>query len=138
MSWNIESLEQKLSNVSNQLKETNETFKQTVKNISEKDESNESYEVLYELLSKEEREYHKANEAYKAFISQYSQSYAEMSDWYYGPELPYDVYCREFHKCKLNEGLTYLDSPEDIQELYQLFIFFMMYRYSIKNVHLIQ
>ena len=55
-----------------------------------------------------------------------------MSDFYYGPELPYNIYCKEFKKSK---G-TYLDSPEDIKELYSLFMFYGMlevYLGKIKN-----
>ena len=37
---------------------------------------------------------------YKKYISQYSKVYIEMSEWYYGPELPYDVYIKEFRKEK--------------------------------------
>ena len=43
-----------------------------------------------------------------------------MSEYYYGPDLPYDIYCREFKKG------TYLDSPEDIKELYALFMFYFL------------
>mgnify|MGYP001156849668 FL=1 len=129
MNYDFEKMEQKLSKVSEELKKSEKQFKETVQNISKKDETKQSYDILYEVLSQEEKEYHQANEAYKKYISQYSKEYIEMSEWYYGPELPYDIYLREFKKTKMiQEGDTYLDSPEDVKELYKLFIFFMMFQ----------
>ena len=99
-----------------------------IQNIADKDDTKQSYEYL----PQEEREYRIINDAYKKYISQYSQEYIEMSDFYYGPELPYNIYCKEFKKSK---G-TYLDSPEDIKELYSLFMFYGMlevYLGKIKN-----
>ena len=135
MQYDFEKIEQKLSKVSEELKKSETQFKETVQKISEKDETKESYDILYDVLSKEEKEYHQANEAYKRYISQYSKAYIEMSEWYYGPELPYEIYRREFKKSKIiQEGDTYLDSPEDVKELYKLFIFFMMFQsYFIEN-----
>ena len=50
-----------------------------------------------------------------------------MSDFYYGEELPYDIYCKEFKKKNLRlfdlKG-TYLDSKKDIIELYIMFAFY--------------
>ena len=67
------------------------------------------------------------NDKYKKWISQYSKEYIEMSEWYYGPELPYDIYCKEFKKKNLRlfdlKG-TYLESRKDIIELYKLFILY--------------
>ena len=67
------------------------------------------------------------NERYKNLISGYSLAYLEMSDFYYGEELPYDVYCKEFKKKNLRlfdlKG-TYLESKKDLIELYKLFIFY--------------
>ena len=90
--------------------------------VAEKDETNQSYDILYDTLSEDEKEYHRANEAYKRYISQYSKEYIELSEYYYGPELPYDVYCREFNvKLEVKDGDTYLDSPQDVKDLYSLF-----------------
>ena len=91
-------------------------------------------------LSKEEKEYYRVNKAYQKYISQYSQAYIEMSEHYYGPELPYDVYCREFtNKCnKCNNFTTkgtYLDSPQEIKELYALFMFFGIFEMYTKTGH---
>ena len=88
--------------------------------------------MLYDVLSKEEKEYHQANEAYKRYISQYSKAYIEMSEWYYGPELPYEIYCKEFKK--VNTRNNYLENPKEVLELYFLFIFFAMYQHTIEEM----
>ena len=64
MQYDFEKIEQKLSKVSEELKKSEKQFKETVQKISEKDETKESYDILYDVLSKEEKEYHQANEAY--------------------------------------------------------------------------
>ena len=46
----------------------------------------------------DELHYNMMNERYKNLISGYSFAYLEMSDFYYGEELPYDIYCKEFNK----------------------------------------
>ena len=84
-----------------------------IKNKSEKMDDDLHYDMM--------------NERYKNLISGYSLAYLEMSDFYYGEELPYDVYCKEFKKKNLRlfdlKG-TYLESKKDIIELYKLFIFY--------------
>ena len=55
-----------------------------------------------------------------------------MSDYYYGPTLPYEIYCKEFKKGYI-ENSTYLDNPNDVQELYKLFIFYMMVDFYTRN-----
>lgn len=118
------------------LNEMEKTINETIQDISEKDESQMSYDLFYSTLSKGQKEYHRANTAYKQYISQYSREYIEMSEWYYGPELPYEVYLKEFKKPRsIRMGDTYLDSPEDVKEMYKLFIFFMMYQYFITKPH---
>ena len=117
---NLDSLEKKLKGISKDLREEEISLKQLVQDIAKKDETKQSYDILYSILTEDEKEYHNANEAYKKYISQYSQEYIEMSEYYYGPDLPYDIYCREFKKG------TYLDSPEDIKELYALFMFYFL------------
>ena len=99
---------------------------------------NEMHEATYEgEVAGGERDHlgqempHGTGETFK-YISQYSQEYIEMSEYYYGRELPYDVYCREFKKG------TYLDSPQDIKELYSLFIFFMFFDMYTRTVHLLE
>ena len=87
-----------------------------IKNKSEKMDDDLHYDMM--------------NERYKNLISGYSLAYLEMSDFYYGEELPYDVYCKEFKKKNLRlfdlKG-TYLESKKDIIELYKLFIFYGLF-----------
>lgn len=133
----LDALERRLNGVSNELKNEEKSLKELVIRVAEKDETKQSYEVLYDTLSEDEKGYHKANEAYKRYISQYSKEYIELSEYYYGPELPYDVYCREFNVKKIvKEGDTYLDTPQDMKDLYSLFIFFMFFDMYTRNVHL--
>lgn len=128
----LDSLEKKLKGISDDLEKEEVLLKDLVKDLSSKDETQLSYDILFSMLTEEEKEYHRANEAYKKYISQYSQEYIEMSEYYYGPDLPYDVYCREFKKG------TYLDTPQDIKELYSLFIFFMFFDMYTRSGHLSQ
>ena len=141
MKWDFDKLEKSLNHSSDELKKEEQSFKELVIEIAEKDESEETCDILFEVLSKEEKEYYRVNKAYQKYISQYSQAYIEMSEHYYGPELPYDVYCREFTNNKCNKGNnfntkgTYLDSPQEIKELYALFMFFGMFEIHTKNDH---
>ena len=126
----LDHLEKKLKGISEDLEKEEDLLNQLVKTVSKEDDTFSS--IFTENESENESEYHKVNEAYKKYISQYSQEYIEMSEYYYGPDLPYDVYCREFKK---EEG-TYLDSPQDIKELYSLFIFFMFFDMYTRTGHL--
>ena len=130
MKWDLKKMESKLFNLSNESKKQDKKMKETIKRIADKDDTKQSYD----FLSDEEREYRIMNDAYKKYISQYSQAYIEMSEYYYGPELPYDLYCKEFKKKKKKEEGTYLDSPEEIKELYALFMFYGMLEASIGKV----
>ena len=130
MKWDLKKMESKLFNLSNESKKQDKKMKETIKRIADKDDTKKSYD----FLSDEEREYRIMNDAYKKYISQYSQAYIEMSEYYYGPELPYDIYCKEFKKKKKKEEGTYLDSPEEIKELYALFMFYGMLEASIGKV----
>ena len=107
----LDELEKKLHRISDDLKKEDHRFNKLI----------------------EEKEYQLANQAYKSYLSQYSQEYIEMSEYYYGPELPYDVYIKEFKKEKVKEGDTYLDSGKDVKELYSLFIFFMFFDLFTRN-----
>ena len=131
----LDALERRLNGVSNELKNEEKSLKELVIRVAEKDETKQSYEVLYDTLSEDEKGYHKANEAYKRYISQYSKEYIEMSEYYYGPELPFDVYQKEKmgNKRSIKEGDTYLDTAQDVKELYALFIFFMFFDMYTKN-----
>ena len=70
--------------------------------------------MYYETYPKNEREYQILNDKYKKWISQYSKSYIEMSEYYVGDELP-----RYYES-------TYLDSEKDVKELYSLFTIYAM------------
>ena len=65
----------------------------------------------YNSLPQYEKDYQIINDKYKKLISQFSFEYLELSDFYFGPELP-----REH----------YLQSKKDIIELYKLFLFYGM------------
>lgn len=128
MKWDFDDLESKLNGASEDLKKCDKDLKQTAENIYYKDETNESVNTLKDILG-EDSGYIIANKKYKEWIESYSKEYIEMSEWYYGEELPYIVYCKEFKK---SEG-TYLDSPEDVKELYKLFMYYGMLEYFFKK-----
>ena len=129
MKWNLDDLESKLNSASKELKKCDENLKKCTENIYYKDETNESVNTLKDILG-EESEYIIANKKYKKWINSYSKEYIEMSEWYYCEELPYSVYCKEFKK---NEG-TSLDSPEDVKELYKLFMYYGMLEYFFRKL----
>lgn len=131
MSYNIEEIEKKLNKCQNELHNQEDKLKEIILNSLEKDETNQNIDLINDIMTEDEKQYYKVNQAYKKYISQYSKEYIEMSEYYYGPELPYDVYCREFKK--YDDKGTYLDSGKDIKELYALFIFFAMYGYSLSE-----
>jgi len=115
MKWDINHLEKKLNRISDELKkETNDLEihinNSLIENNTELIENNTEFNYI------------SVNNAYKEYISQYSQSYIELSEYYYGPELPYHIYLSEFKN--KNDVSTYLDTPKDVIELYKLFIFY--------------
>ena len=126
---NLNSIERILNKIEKDKKTTDDTFKNILLNVVKKDESKLSYEILMGELSEDEKDYFIKNEAYKNYISQYSKEYIEMSDWYYGPELPYKIYLKEFRKDKQ----TYLDDKESVKELYALFMFYGLLQYYLPN-----
>ena len=128
MKWNLDDLESRLNDASEGLKKCDEDLKKTTEKIYYNDKTNESVECLKDILG-ESSEYIIANKKYKEWIESYSKEYIEMSEWYYGEELPYSAYCKEFKK---SEG-TYLDSPEDVKELYKLFMYYGMLEYFFKK-----
>lgn len=128
--WDLDFLEKKLNNIEKDINESNKSFKDIIINIAKKDETKESYSLLFDELNEDEKDYFLKNEAYKKYISQYSKEYIELSEWYYGPELPYDVYIKEFRKDKT----TYLDNGESIKELYGLFMFYGLFQYYLPQV----
>ena len=131
MSFNIETIEKKLNKCHNELHIQEDKLREIILNSIEKDETNQNIDLINDIMNEDEKQYYKVNQAYKKYISQYSKEYIEMSEYYYGPELPYDVYRREFKK--YDDTGTYLDSGKGIKELYALFIFFAMYDYSLSE-----
>lgn len=129
MKWDLDDLETKLNGASDCLKKCDENLKKCSENIYYKDETNESVNILKDILG-EDSDYIIANKKYKEWINSYSKEYIEMSEWYYGEELPYNVYCKEFKK---SEG-TYLDSPEDVKELYKLFMYYGVLEYFFRKL----
>tara|TARA_B100000401_G_scaffold432633_1_gene370214 strand:- start:507 stop:896 length:390 start_codon:yes stop_codon:yes gene_type:complete len=129
MKWDLDKLEGKLLNASKNLKKYDEELKKTTEKIYRNDKSNESIESLQSILG-DDAGYIIANKKYKQWIHSYSKEYIEMSEWYYGEDLPYSVYCKEFRKDK---G-TYLDSPEDVKELYKLFMYYGMLEYFFRKL----
>ncbi len=129
MKWDLDKLEGKLLNASKNLKKYDEELKKTTEKIYRNDKSNESIESLQSILG-DDAGYIIANKKYKEWIHSYSKEYIEMSEWYYGEDLPYSVYCKEFRKDK---G-TYLDSPEDVKELYKLFMYYGMLEYFLRKL----
>ena len=117
---NIDELEKRLNNCNDSLK--NDTSIQDIsKHILENESEGINLEdkeniknMYYETYPKNEREYQIMNDKYKKWISQYSKSYIEMSEYYVGEELP------------RNHESTYLDSQKDIKELYSLFTIYAM------------
>ena len=129
MKWDFDDLESKLECASEGLKKCDKDLKKCTENIYYKDETDESVESLKDILG-EDAGYIIMNKKYKQWITSFSKEYIEMSEWYYGEELPYNVYCKEFKK---SEG-TYLDSPEDVKELYKLFMYYGMLEYFFMKV----
>ena len=107
----LDNLEKKLNSISNELK--HDSIKEITKNLLKE---NIDYKdkitienIYYSNESKHEKIYQKKNREYKKLISNFSQAYLEISDFYVGPELP-----REH----------YLQSKEDVKTLYLMFAFY--------------
>lgn len=114
----LDLLSQKLSSISDESKKLDKQYEKLVDKIGLEDDTKRVYESF-----PKDNHYLMINNLYKKYISQYSKSYIELSEYYYGEELPYDIYCKEFQKEK---EATYLDSPKDVIELYKLFIYYGM------------
>ncbi len=111
---NLNDLENKLNLLKKEIKED-----LSIKNISQNILSNnidieteiEIETIYYSELPLHEKIYQQKNKEYKELISNFSQAYLELSDFYVGPELP-----REH----------YLQSKKDVRELYLLFAFYAL------------
>ena len=96
---NIHLLDEKLKKIQQNLNEESIQLNQITQNLNEAQKQNEI-----------EEQYQRMNEEYKQLISQFSIQYLELCEWYVGPELP-----KPIHQ-------TFLDSKEDINSLYFLFM----------------
>ena len=111
---NLNDLETKLNFLKKEIKED-----LSIKNISQNILSNnidieseiETETIYYSELPLHEKIYQQKNKEYKELISNFSQAYLELSDFYVGPELPRD---------------HYLQSKKDVRELYLLFAFYAL------------
>jgi len=110
---NLDDLEKKLNSFSDELKK--DPIKEITENLLKhdldlKDKINIE-NIHYSTDSKYEKIYQQKNREYKQLISQFSQAYLEISDFYVGTELP-----REH----------YLQSKEDVKTLYLMFAFYAL------------
>lgn len=112
-------LEQKLKRIHSDLSESSKKLEETAKNIYQKTNDRDEFDEIdemkakeeyYSFLSTKEKEYQIKNEEYKKLISGFSHAYLELTEFYVGPELP------------RQEAETFLDSKDDINQLYFLFI----------------
>ena len=110
---NLDDLEKKLNSFSEELKK--DDIKEITGDLLNKDLDPQQREEIENIHHKDDSKYEKLyqqkNREYKQLISQFSQAYLEMSDFYVGPELP-----REH----------YLQSKEDIKKLYLMFAFYAL------------
>lgn len=119
----IDSLLNKIQTIENKLK--NDNLDIICDNIINNDKI-EDYDKIdsinhkFSKLSQYEKLYQQKNNEYKKLISNYSQAYLDICDFYVGPELP-----RE----------TYLDSKKDIKELFTLFILGAIFEPYINAYH---
>ena len=109
---NINDLENKLNNIQNSLNDEQNKLDNLLKELSEKNFDNPIDEIniknqYYDTLNNHEKIYQEKNDTYKELISNYSQAYLDICDFYVGPELP---------------RKTFLDNQDDIKSLYFLFI----------------
>lgn len=116
---NIQELEKKIANCDDMCKNNDIEYKNMIKHIYENDDSEISIEYFLDTLSDNERSYYICNKKYIEFISNYSQAYLDLCEWYVGPYLPYEVFMKYNLK---NNSETYLDTKEDIILLYKYFM----------------
>ena len=100
----INKLSEKLDTIDDSLK-NDKSYETLLKNL--KDFDPEIKNEYYNSLDSFERDYQKRNDEYKLLISQFSQAYLDLCEWYVGPELP---------------RATFLDDKNSINSLYFLFI----------------
>jgi hypothetical protein len=112
---NIDELNNKLKNIQDSLKKASQKSLELAKKLTDLDfndpiQEGVAKDYYYSQLDEREKIYQKKNDEYKKLISGFSKAYLELSEWYVGPELPRD------HES------TFLDSKDDINSLYFLFV----------------
>ena len=103
----INKLSEKLNKIDDSLK-TDKSYETLLKGLKDFDPRVKN--EYYNSLNPSERDYQKRNDEYKQLVSQFSQAYLDLCEWYVGPELQ-----RE----------TFLDDKDSINSLYFLFIMSM-------------
>ena len=106
----INKLSEKLKEIDDSLKNDN-IYESLFKKL--KDYDPEIKNTYYNSLNPFERDYQKRNDEYKQLVSQFSQAYLDLCEWYVGPELQ-----RE----------TFLDIKDSINSLYFLFLMSMFFK----------
>lgn len=100
----INKLSEKLDTIDDSLK-NDKSYETLLKGLKDYDPRVKN--EYYNSLDPFERDYQKRNDEYKLLVSQFSQAYLDLCEWYVGPELQ-----RE----------TFLDDKDSINSLYFLFI----------------
>ena len=96
--FNLDSLEKKLNNLSNNLLQEGDIIKKTYKKYN-----NKSIEtILYFISICFEQDYLNASEEYNERINYFSDNYLLGSEWYIGPE-----YTRDYHYSQLDLDTQY-------------------------------
>lgn len=103
----INKLSEKLDTIDDSLK-NDKSYETLLKYLKDYDPRVKN--EYYNSLDSFERDYQKRNDEYKELISQFSQAYLDLCEWYVGPELQ-----RE----------TFLDDKDSINSLYFLFLMSM-------------
>ena len=106
----INKLSEKLNKIDNSLK-TDKSYETLLKGLKDFDPRVKN--EYYNSLDSFERDYQKRNDEYKLLVSQFSQAYLDLCEWYVGPELQ-----RE----------TFLDNKDSINSLYFLFLMSMFFK----------
>lgn len=106
----INKLSEKLKEIDDSLK-NDKSYESLLKGLKDFDPRVKN--EYYNSLDSFERDYQKRNDEYKQLVSQFSQAYLDLCEWYVGPELQ-----RE----------TFLDNKDSINSLYFLFLMSMFFK----------
>jgi len=108
----LRALDKRVQKVKQSLEESEKDIKRVSKNIYHNENISRedkviAGEIYHSYLKEYEKQYENQNEEYHKMIEGLSPAYLSMSEWYEGPDL---------------KKHTFLDSGEDVKELYGLFI----------------